>query len=53
MVASAVFITDLRIGPIFASVVEVHMNLSRIGMVELAQFEIDDDQAAQATMEEE
>lgn len=43
----------LRHGPVFARVVEIEMHLSGIGVRELAEFQVDDDQAAQLSVKEE
>lgn len=41
------------VGPVFAGVVEVEVHLSGIGVGKLAEFQVDDDEAAQAPVEEE
>src|SRR6266436_4985879 len=42
----------VRLRPIFASVVEIEVHLAGIGMGELADLQIDDDEAAQFAVKE-
>ena len=41
------------VGPVFAGVVEVEVHLAGVGVGELAELQVDDDQAAELAVEEE
>ena len=42
----------VRVGPMLFGIVAVHMHLPHIGMGQVAQLQVDDDQAAQLAMEQ-